>query len=131
MSKFKNILRGNLISRSTISQWFSGFKFAEIPWRRSLFGCRIGRSWWWRGRHPQARLPAGDRNILRHMSNVLDTTSDMRGSNNVLPAKTHNPREPQTEERAFGYYLLNFDSGTKLENRTVTVRLSFSYLKVR
>jgi hypothetical protein len=55
----------------------------------------------------------------------------MLGSNHDLPAKTHTPRDPQTEERAFGYYLFNFDAGTKLENRTVTVRLSFRYLKVR
>jgi hypothetical protein len=39
----------------------------------------------------------------------------MWGNNNILPAKTHIARDPQTVERAFGYYLFNYDAGTKLK----------------
>jgi hypothetical protein len=52
----------------------------------------------------------------------------MWGSNYVPPARTHIPRDPQTEERPFGYYLFNFDTGAKLETRTVRLRISFSFL---
>jgi len=55
----------------------------------------------------------------------------MWGNNNILPAKTHTPRDPQTVERAFGYCLFNYYAGTKLENRAVTVnKLQLSQSKM-
>jgi hypothetical protein len=51
--------------------------------------------------------------------------------NNILPAKTHTPRDPQIVERTFGYYLFNYDAGTKLKNRAETVRkLQLSQRKI-